>query len=84
MLVDGGSVIEAGQGLGAANRVPEESPEHVPQELNDFCDENMLQPIESRAFSCRSDGSIRSEKALGNAPSDGIRPVEVAGISVDA
>lgn len=49
----------------ATSRRP--GPEHFPQKLNDFCDERMLQPIETRALSSRSDGSIRTERALAGA-----------------
>ncbi len=39
--------------------------EHVPQKLEDLCEENMLQRIESRALSCRSDDAIRADRAPG-------------------
>jgi RNA polymerase sigma-70 factor (ECF subfamily) len=38
--------------------------EHFPQKLTDFCDQKMLQTIESRALSYRSDDSTRTIRAL--------------------
>lgn len=40
---------------------------HVPQKSQGFCDENMPQPIESGALSCRSDDPIRADRAPGHA-----------------